>query len=58
MADAGRRCSGDDSLDSLPHPNWRDRAPRQSLVREAEDFMLRETQEWLMLMRFTKLEAV
>jgi len=29
----------------------------ESLVREAEDLMLRETQEWLMLMRFTKLEA-
>lgn len=30
----------------------------ESLLREAEELMLRETQGWLMLMRFVKLEAV
>lgn len=30
----------------------------ESTPRELEELMLRETQDWLMLMKFTKLEAV
>ena len=30
----------------------------ESLLRETDELMLRETQDWLMLMRFVKLEAV
>lgn len=30
----------------------------ESLLREAEELMLRETQDWLMLMRFAELKPV
>ena len=30
----------------------------ESLLREAEELMLRETQDWLMLMRFVELKPV
>jgi hypothetical protein len=42
----------DDRLAQATEP-----AELEALVRETEELMLRETQEWLMLMRFTKVEA-
>jgi CBS-domain-containing membrane protein len=36
----------------------KDQEDLEALLRETEELMLRETQDWLMLMKFVKVEAV